>query len=168
VIGSAVYMGRWLPAARDLIEGHREVLSAMPVWLFSSGPLGDPSVPVEELAGVQNRKHIQYLPDAPAHCLGLAGVRGRVAAIYDLGAVLGSPSPDRLSWFFQTKADPQVALLVPKPDRYLRVPLDGIVPHAGVDGASVGAVTDAGVVINVLSVGRIVDGIHGRRGALAP
>src|SRR5688500_15243995 len=37
VIGSAVYMGRWLPAARDLVEGHREVLSAMPVWLFSSG-----------------------------------------------------------------------------------------------------------------------------------
>jgi menaquinone-dependent protoporphyrinogen oxidase len=43
VIGSAVYMGRWLPAARDLVEGHREVLSTMPVWLFSSGPLGDPS-----------------------------------------------------------------------------------------------------------------------------
>ena len=52
VIGSAVYMGRWLPAARDLVQGHREVLSAMPVWLFSSGPLGDPSVPVDELAEV--------------------------------------------------------------------------------------------------------------------
>ena len=52
VIGSAVYMGRWLPTARDLVEGHREVLSAMPVWLFSSGPLGAPSVPVDELAEV--------------------------------------------------------------------------------------------------------------------
>jgi menaquinone-dependent protoporphyrinogen oxidase len=52
VIGSAVYLGRWLPAARDLVEGHREVLSAMPVWLFSSGPLGNPSVPVDELAEV--------------------------------------------------------------------------------------------------------------------
>ena len=52
VIGSAVYMGRWLPAARELVEGHREVLSAMPVWLFSSGPLGDPSLPVDELAEV--------------------------------------------------------------------------------------------------------------------
>jgi menaquinone-dependent protoporphyrinogen oxidase len=48
VIGSAVYMGRWMPAARDLVQGHREALSAMPVWLFSSGPLGDPSVPVDE------------------------------------------------------------------------------------------------------------------------
>jgi len=52
VIGSAVYMGRWLPAARDLVEEHREVLSTMPVWLFSSGPVGDPPVPVDELAEV--------------------------------------------------------------------------------------------------------------------
>ena len=52
VIGSAVYMGRWLPTARDLVEGHRKVLSAMPLWLFSSGALGDPSVPVDELAEV--------------------------------------------------------------------------------------------------------------------
>ena len=49
VIGRAVHLGRWLPAARDLAAGHREVLSAMPVWLlFYSGPLGEPSVPVDE------------------------------------------------------------------------------------------------------------------------
>jgi len=52
VIGSAVYLGRWLPAARDLVHGHREVLAAMPVWLFSSGPLGDPPVPADELTEV--------------------------------------------------------------------------------------------------------------------
>ena len=52
VIGSAVYMGRWLPTARNLVEGHREVLSAMPVWLFSSGPLGDPPVPADGPAEV--------------------------------------------------------------------------------------------------------------------
>jgi chemotaxis signal transduction protein len=108
------------------------------------------------------------LPDAPPHCLGLAGVRGRVAAIYDLGRVLGSPSPDRLSWFFQTKADPQLALLAPKADRYLRVPLDGIVPREGVDGPIVGAITDGGMAINVLSIGRIVDGIRAHGGALLP
>jgi menaquinone-dependent protoporphyrinogen oxidase len=52
VIGSAVYLGRWLPAARNLVEGHREVFSAMPVWLFSSGPLGDPPVPADGPAEV--------------------------------------------------------------------------------------------------------------------
>ncbi len=52
VIGSAVYLGRWLPAARDLVEGHQQVFSAMPVWLFSSGPLGDPPVPADGPAEV--------------------------------------------------------------------------------------------------------------------
>lgn len=45
IIGSAVYMGRWLPAARDLIAGHGTELRAMPTWLFSSGPIGTPARP---------------------------------------------------------------------------------------------------------------------------
>jgi menaquinone-dependent protoporphyrinogen oxidase len=42
VIGSAVYVGRWLEPARELVEGHDGALSRVPVWLFSSGPLGPP------------------------------------------------------------------------------------------------------------------------------
>jgi menaquinone-dependent protoporphyrinogen oxidase len=42
VIGSAVYVGRWLTPARELVETHAEALSERPVWLFSSGPLGPP------------------------------------------------------------------------------------------------------------------------------
>ncbi|HET6501935.1 MAG TPA: flavodoxin domain-containing protein [Amycolatopsis sp.] len=38
VLGSAVYNGRWLDAARRLVERHHEQLSTKPVWLFSSGP----------------------------------------------------------------------------------------------------------------------------------
>ncbi len=48
VIGSAVYVGRWMEPARDLLERHREELRKIPVWLFSSGPIGDPPKPVEE------------------------------------------------------------------------------------------------------------------------
>lgn len=39
VLGSAVYVGRWLADAREFIDRHREALRARPVWLFSSGPL---------------------------------------------------------------------------------------------------------------------------------
>jgi menaquinone-dependent protoporphyrinogen oxidase len=42
VIGSAVYIGRWLAPARELVEAHAELLTARPVWMFSSGPLGPP------------------------------------------------------------------------------------------------------------------------------
>lgn len=147
--------------ALPIVTEHRELTDFLVVRLGAHSY----AVRVDELSGVQAKKTVQPLPDAPPHCLGLAGVRGRVAVIYDLGALLGSPSPDRLSWFFQTKADPEVALLVPKPDRYLRLPRDGIVPRDEVDGAVVGAVTDAGIALNVLCLGRIVDGIHRRREA---
>jgi menaquinone-dependent protoporphyrinogen oxidase len=40
IIGSAVYMGRWLGEARSFVARHQSLLAAMPVWLFSSGPIG--------------------------------------------------------------------------------------------------------------------------------
>jgi menaquinone-dependent protoporphyrinogen oxidase len=50
VLGSAVYMGRWLPAARVFLEEYGEELARRPTWLFSSGPLGSPLRPREEEA----------------------------------------------------------------------------------------------------------------------
>lgn len=50
VLGSAVYVGRWLGPARQFVEANAEALSAIPTWLFSSGPLGDPLKPDEEHA----------------------------------------------------------------------------------------------------------------------
>ena len=42
IVGSGVYMGRWLPEGRRFVEQHAAELRARPVWLFSSGPLGAP------------------------------------------------------------------------------------------------------------------------------
>jgi menaquinone-dependent protoporphyrinogen oxidase len=47
VMGSAVYMGRWLKAARNLLEARAEALGQRPLWLFSSGPTGEPPLPKE-------------------------------------------------------------------------------------------------------------------------
>ncbi len=70
VVGSAVYMGHWMPEAVDFVRRNRTVLAARPVWIFSSGPLqlapGKPSlddpklVPVEVpelLEAVHPREH---------------------------------------------------------------------------------------------------------------
>ena len=43
VLGSAVYMGHWLEAPIALAHRIRTDLPGRPVWLFSSGPVGDPS-----------------------------------------------------------------------------------------------------------------------------
>jgi menaquinone-dependent protoporphyrinogen oxidase len=42
VIGSAVYMGHWLEPATDLVRRSGAEIADRPVWLFSSGPVGDP------------------------------------------------------------------------------------------------------------------------------
>jgi menaquinone-dependent protoporphyrinogen oxidase len=47
VLGSAVYMGQWMKPARELAERSASALAARPVWLFSSGPVGEPAKPAD-------------------------------------------------------------------------------------------------------------------------
>ena len=44
VLGSALYRQHWLEAAVQFAREHTELLLARPVWLFSSGPVGDPAM----------------------------------------------------------------------------------------------------------------------------
>ena len=41
LIGSAIYAGRWMKVARQFVNTHQETLRQRPVWLFSSGPVGE-------------------------------------------------------------------------------------------------------------------------------
>jgi menaquinone-dependent protoporphyrinogen oxidase len=52
ILGSGVYAGSWLAPARDFVERCLGQLRERPVWLFSSGPLGDPPLPAGDPAGV--------------------------------------------------------------------------------------------------------------------
>ena len=45
VLGSSVYVGRLAAALRELVDREAGQLAARPVWLFWSGPVGDPLVP---------------------------------------------------------------------------------------------------------------------------
>jgi menaquinone-dependent protoporphyrinogen oxidase len=55
VLGSAVYTGHWLAPARDFAIRFNADLAARRVWLFSTGPVGDPS-----------RKLVQSMEQEPA------------------------------------------------------------------------------------------------------
>lgn len=45
VLGSAVYVGSWMKPAKEFLRRNMASLETMPVWLFSSGPIGDPPKP---------------------------------------------------------------------------------------------------------------------------
>jgi menaquinone-dependent protoporphyrinogen oxidase len=51
VLGSGIYAGSWLAPARDFVQRCLGQLRERPVWLFSSGPLGDPPLPAGDPAG---------------------------------------------------------------------------------------------------------------------
>ena len=61
VLGSALYLGKWLDRALHLVDEHADAIRARPTWLFSSGPLGEakPDEPIH--------------PDALEHLLATTG-----------------------------------------------------------------------------------------------
>src|SRR4051812_45492362 len=98
IIGSAIYAGNWLPAATAFVEDEQVRLAAVPVWLFSSGPLGaeDPPPPGEpkQLADVQAatgaREHSIFAGKLDKHDLNLAE---RL-----ITHVVGAPEGDFRDW----------------------------------------------------------------------
>lgn len=52
LLGSAIYDGRWLKPARQFVHANTEKLANRPVWLFSSGPIGEPPVPNTDIGEV--------------------------------------------------------------------------------------------------------------------
>jgi menaquinone-dependent protoporphyrinogen oxidase len=48
VVGSAIYLGRWMREARRFLHDNRDVLRERSVWLFSSGPIGEPAGPEQD------------------------------------------------------------------------------------------------------------------------
>jgi menaquinone-dependent protoporphyrinogen oxidase len=47
VLGSAVYIKRWRGDAKRFLRKHGKELSQRPFWVFSSGPVGEPSGEVD-------------------------------------------------------------------------------------------------------------------------
>lgn len=122
VLGSAVYAGHWLKPAKDLVNRSSDALSARPVWLFSSGPVGVPPKPEEDpvdvaeilqatnarghrvFAGKLVKKELSFPEKAIVVALRVqegdfrdwAEIRGWAKAIADaLGSPPGQRAPDR-------------------------------------------------------------------------
>lgn len=79
ILGSAIYAGNWLPEAKSFAEAFRTQLSKLPVWVFSSGPIGaenpkpqdDPARLAAPLGNVKTRDHRVFVGKLDLATLGL-------------------------------------------------------------------------------------------------
>ena len=95
VLGSAVYMSRWLGQARDFAERHAAALAALPTWLFSVGLAG---AEADEPAAVEPRLTAAVDP------VGATTFAGRIdPALLSLRErsvtrLVGAPQGDQRDW----------------------------------------------------------------------
>ncbi|WP_327122146.1 flavodoxin domain-containing protein [Streptomyces sp. NBC_01341] len=82
ILGSALYMGRWLRDARRFVRRHQRALRERAVWVFSSGPL-DPSASERDIGPVPSAGRAMCRIHAREHVTFggrlEAGAKGRVA-----------------------------------------------------------------------------------------
>ena len=87
VLGSAVRIGHWIEPGRRFVRDHAAALASRPIWLFSSGPIGNPPKPAgdpleigELMATLNARDHRVFPGKLEKEGLGLAE-RAIVAAV---------------------------------------------------------------------------------------
>jgi purine-binding chemotaxis protein CheW len=85
---------------------------------------------LSEIGGLHADRRIVALPGAPPELLGLAGLRGGLVAVYDLGAFLGAPRGGSPRWVVLAGSDRTVGLAFEELERYLRVATQDLKPGA--------------------------------------
>jgi menaquinone-dependent protoporphyrinogen oxidase len=61
VLGSAVYMKHWRPSARRLLHRLEHELGQRPLWIFSSGPVGDTEIDPNWCEPARTLRHARRL-----------------------------------------------------------------------------------------------------------
>jgi chemotaxis signal transduction protein len=92
------------------------------------------AVRLSDVAGLFAGKPVTRLPSEAPALLGIAGFRGTIMPVYDLGMLLGQPRAESARWLVVAAAAP-VALAFDSFDGHLRVAADVIVPRQAGDSA---------------------------------
>jgi chemotaxis signal transduction protein len=82
---------------------------------------------LSEIAGLFGDRKICPLPGSVRALLGIAGFRGSIVPVYDLGALLGDRPEETVRWLVLAASE-LVAFAFGALDGHLRVVLDSIVP----------------------------------------
>jgi chemotaxis signal transduction protein len=96
---------------------------------------GEYAVRIDELADVQKACKVVPLPGARSEMIGLAGIRGRLVAVYSLAALLGDGDTKGWNWLAICGSGQSLALAFDELHAYVQAPKGDLYPAAQVDGA---------------------------------
>lgn len=81
-----------------------------------------------EIAGLFADRRITPVPGPVAELLGVAGLRGLMVPVYDLGSLLGHATAAKARWLVVARDGWPVGLAFEKFERHLRVPREALAP----------------------------------------
>jgi chemotaxis signal transduction protein len=119
---------------------------------------------LSEIGGLRADRRIMPLPGAAPELLGLAGLRGTLAAIYDLAPFLGHDRSESARWVVLAGADRTVGLAFEELAGFLRVAPQALTSEAGPAPARrhvSGVVQVDGALRPLVDVGSILETIRG-------
>lgn len=86
---------------------------------------------LSELRGLFAGRKVTPLPGTAPELLGLAGMRGSIVAVYDLGALLGYPVSTTSRWLVVPGAEPTLSLAFDSFEGAFSVPIAELAPDIG-------------------------------------
>ncbi len=119
---------RTFAAAQEKKEARTENLLA--ITLFGAKY----ALRLHEIAGLYANKKIARIPASRPGLLGIAGFRGLILPVYDLGALIGLPGSVRPRWLAVVRTG-DVAIAFESFDGHLRVEAEAIAPNTHKEGA---------------------------------
>ncbi|MQA29588.1 MAG: chemotaxis protein CheW [Luteitalea sp.] len=128
------------------------------------------AVRLAELSGLYVDKPVTWLPGPVPELLGVAGLRGTILPVYDLGMLLGRPRAATPRWLLMTAGTP-VGLAVEDFDGYLSVRLEAIVPEVRAEARQRHVrevVRTADLVLPLVSLASVLESITNRAAADDP
>jgi chemotaxis signal transduction protein len=110
------------------------------------------AIRLEEISAVVSDKRVTPLPGSPPELLGLAGFRGELVPVYDLGLLLGYPRlQDGTHCLVLTSATPRIGLAFSELDAYLRVAPEQVLTEPG-GNAMLGSDHDRRSILQLLTL----------------
>lgn len=119
---------------------------------------------INEIAALHAMGNVTALPDTPSGLLGLVGVRGQIAAAWDLATLLGyGDVGETRRWLVLSAPQRDLALALGHVEGYLRVEISQLHEVAAADSAD-GQLQQAfdhgGTLRRILSVPAILANVH--------